>query len=384
MYASSLSDEEKVELLHVLQDKEYEYLTEQIHAQLTEEEELVDIDAMKWKRMAGAITMIDKPGNIHKVTPVRKLAWLAVAAAVFIMLSASLFFYKSTNSNLVAVRNKSEVKDILPGGNKAVLTLANGKKIILDNAKLGLLSDEHDVAVVKEDDGRLKIGTSSTESGNVDKYLQLTTPAGGKYNVVLPDGTRIWLNAESSIRFPTVFARLQREVEISGEAYFEVAKIPGARPGTALPFIVHTGQHTVEVLGTHFNINAYADESDIVTTLLEGKVKVTNGTAARFLKPGQQSIVNSTSAISIADADIEGTMAWKNNQFSFKNKDLEYVMRQVERWYDVKVEYGQNLPDIHFAGYISRDVPISNVLTMLHEISDLKFSLAKKMVRVEK
>jgi ferric-dicitrate binding protein FerR (iron transport regulator) len=189
----------------------------------------------------------------------------------------------------------------------------------------------------------------------------LTTPRGGQYEVVLPDGTRVWLNSNTSLTYPIIFQGKERHVELTGEAYFEVAK------NAAAPFFVKTQSQTVEVLGTHFNINSYADEKSVKTTLLEGRVKITgNGNRKTVsLKPGQQSINNLAIIYIINDADIEEAVAWKNGKFLFRNTDLQTVMRQLSRWYDVDVEYKGTVATKHYRGRISRNVTVSQVFEIL-------------------
>jgi ferric-dicitrate binding protein FerR (iron transport regulator) len=210
----------------------------------------------------------------------------------------------------------------------------------------------------------------------------MATPRGGQYRLVLPDGSRVWLNAVSSIRFPTAFTGQERKVEISGEAYFEVVKDP-SRPFRVLVRPAAGNRNMeVEVLGTHFNINAYQDEPAIKTTLLEGSVKVTNGTDHTMIRPGQQTqlSINGVTKV-IQDADVSEAVAWKEGRFQFNDTELKTIMRQVMRWYDVDLEYKGNVPDRYFTADISRNKTLSGVLTIL-KLSDVDFRLDGKKLTV--
>lgn len=306
--------------------------------------------------------------------PSRRL-WLRLAgtAAVLTALATGVYFFNASPPQSDAKRHaqhKAVVKnDILPGGNKATLTLANGKQITLDGAGNGKLAEESGIVITKTKDGQL-VYTISEKSG-VPQNGQLamntiSTPKGGQYQINLPDGSKVWLNAASSLRYPAVFTGHSRKVSLTGEAYFEVAKAPAS-----MPFKVQTAHQTVEVLGTHFNINAYTDEPGTKTTLLEGAVKVSlpeivKATIATevVLKPGQQSAI-SGERLNVNFVNTEAAVAWKNGMFRFKDADLQTVMRSVARWYDVEVDYEGNLPARQFSGEIHRNVNLSELLDIL-------------------
>jgi ferric-dicitrate binding protein FerR (iron transport regulator) len=206
----------------------------------------------------------------------------------------------------------------------------------------------------------------------------LTTPRGGQYEVMLPDGTKVWLNSASSLTYPVTFAGKERRVELTGEAYFEVAK------NTSSPFFVKTSGQTVKVLGTHFNINSYEDEKCVKTTLLEGSVVITSdgNKQAVNLKPGQQSVNKAASFDVINEADIDEAVAWKNGKFLFRNTDLQTVMRQLSRWYDVDVEYQGTIAERHYRGRISRNVPVSQVFEIL-KTSGINFIINGRTIIVK-
>lgn len=294
--------------------------------------------------------------NIH-----RKNKWFkyGVAASVLISIAIGAYFFAGKNSAKQIAKN-----DFTPGGNKAVLTLANGSKIVLNNAKNGILANQGNISVNKTHDGEIAYDASNgaqAETGTEPSYNTITTPKGGQYQVVLADGTKVWLNSVSSISFPTAFTGKERRVEITGEVYFEVAK------NKAKPFFVKGGNQLVEVLGTHFNINSYTDEPDVKTTLLEGSVKIVqlvNGGSA-LLRPGQQAINRSTGPIVVRDADIEQIVAWKNGLFQINDANIETIMRQAARWYDVDIQFEGKIPERKFSGKIKRDVKASEFLQML-------------------
>jgi len=295
----------------------------------------------------------------------RNLLWKKITAAAAILLLSIIgaFFYLNQPEKPFkkVVQKRPLHNDILPGGNKAVLTLANGKTIILDNAHTGILAKQGSTDIAKTKDGQViyKAPTDTRNDQNI-ALNTISTPTGGQYQVVLSDGSKVWLNAASSLRFPAVFKGKTRAVEIRGEAYFEVAK------NAAMPFLVKTGRSVVEVLGTHFNVMAYDNESFVKTTLLEGSVKVRSGNSVDFLKPGQQALLNAQGQTKIIeDVDVDDETAWKNGLFQFKDAGIETVMRQAERWYDVTISYEGKIPVKQFTGRISRNVKISELLNML-------------------
>lgn len=311
--------------------------------------------------------------SIYTQNKPAKHRWqLSVAAsAILVILTIGIYygFVHGSSKQVLAKQENSPVtikKDVRPGGNKAVLTLADGSIIILDSASNGMLSQQGNSQVQKLDNGLLAYTVNGKQITEKDAafYNTISTPRGGQYQVTLSDGTMVWLNAASSIRFPVVFAGADRKVEITGEVYFEVAR------NKNMPFKVKANASEIEVLGTHFNVNAYNDEASIKTTLLEGMVKVTVPTLAgnqqpKFLQPGQQSSINKEGRIQVFDdADTEEVMAWKNGRFQFKSSDLRSILRQIARWYDVDIEYKGNV-DLHFTGQLTRNQNVSKVFEKL-------------------
>jgi transmembrane sensor len=289
-----------------------------------------------------------------------KWAWRAAAAVLILTagLGSYRFLWGRRQERMAGVRAFSP-QDVSPGSNKAVLTLANGTSIMLDSAHSGKLTQQGGVSVIKLDSGRLAYALPDKKSNEV-LYNILTTPRGGQYQLTLPDGSRVWLDAASSIRYPTVFTGEHREVEMTGEAYFEIAK------NTRMPFVVKTGGTKTIVLGTHFNINAYEDEKTLITTLLEGSVKFVCGKEEKILHPGQQAVLDAaTRSFTVKDADTYQAVAWKNGQFDFDNKELPVIMRQISRWYDIDINFQSTYDSATFGGGISRQLNLSHVLRLL-------------------
>jgi transmembrane sensor len=310
----------------------------------------------------------------RRVSPVlkrdRASLWprMIAAAAVVIIISIGIHFYRNSGDSKTFVNTESR-GDVDPGGNKATLTLANGSKISLTNASNGELARESGISIVKTADGQV-IYKIMQKEGSVDplSYNKIETPVGGQYQVNLPDGSKVWLNSSSSIRYPVRFTGGERKIEITGEAYFEVSH------DASMPFRVVSAKQTVEVLGTSFNIMAYTDEMATSTTLIHGSVRVSQGEKSKVISPGQQTSVNDEN-INIKEADVEEAMAWKNGYFIFKSEDIHSIMRKISRWYNVKVEYNGDEIGKVFGGKISRSRKVSEVLKMLESTGSLHFKL---------
>jgi len=299
------------------------------------------------------------------------------AAAILIFVLAGAYFYYNRHAvqTQQITKNKPVKADIAPGGTKAVLTLADGSKLVLNNAKNGVLSTQAGTHVVKHD-SLISYKATKLSSRQVS-YNTITIPNGGQYQLILADGTRVWLNAASSLRFPTAFTGENRTVELTGEAYFEVAK------NKDKPFNVKTATQTVQVLGTHFNINAYSNEATVKTTLLEGSVKVFSANAVVMIRPGQQSVLINNGTFAVKDdLDTDEIVAWKNGLFQFNEADIQTIMRQIARWYDIDVEFKGKLPADLYRGKISRNVNVSQVLKIL-ELSGINFTIEGRKIIVK-
>lgn len=349
----------------------------------------------------------------HKV-PVVRTSWWKYAAAAIIILGLGAYLWTTQQQETPAVV-KTEVpvqNDVAPGGNKATLTLANGQKIVLDTLENGNVNMGSQQLLVKKD-GLLEYSRESSsvipsENSSVipsDRsvtpsersearnpvFHTLTTPRGGQFQLTLSDGTKAWLNAASSITYPTVFQGKERSVTITGEVYFEVAKDKKKK------FIVNVDdRQRVEVLGTHFNINAYKDERSINTTLIEGSIRLTPHPSpltknnlgnkrspvhtSLTLKPGQQGQLDNKRLSLAVHPDVEQAVAWKNGVLNFNNVSLEQAMRQIARWYDVEVVYEKGIPDVKFGGRLGSDLSLSQVTKAL-EMAGLQFRIeGKKLI----
>ena len=305
----------------------------------------------------------------------RKRWWYAAAAAVLIAGTFTVYQLSNKPNIKKETAGTGTIKqDVSPGGNKAVLTLSDGSTIILDSAANGNLANQGNVKVIKLD-GKLTYSGKEKGTGETS-YNTITTPRGGQYQLVLSDGSAVWLNAASSLKFPVAFGGKERKVEVSGEAYFEIAK------NSSMPFkVTILGKGEVEVLGTRFNINAYSDEEVVRTTLLEGSINVslTNGTSVRLL-PGQQAKMNNSISIQ-SNVDTDEIIAWKTGWFNFDHTDISSIMRQVSRWYDVDVVFQGQPGKKTFSGIVSRDNKISEVLKIM-EKAGVVFRIEGKQITV--
>jgi len=413
------------QLRQEITDEELQYLeawkaADSSHARVCEslndeEQLLADLLAMKqididgwWEKISAQVETIKKPVPIYR-------RWYAWAAAAAVLLTAGTITWKyrfvEKPVQTVTEHYKPASFNMLPGGNKATLTLWNGAVINVDNAANGKLAQYGNMNVVKTADGELKFeGTGFNKQADQQLWAawniispnnKLSTPRGGQYSLQLPDGSKVWLNAASSITFPTHFAASERRVAITGEVYFEVAErttgtnTENKDADNVKPFIVTIqtpgGKDlaTVEVMGTRFNIMAYSDEAAVKTTLLNGKVKISSGENNTFklLSPGQQAQIpqadnTAGEPIRVVDVeDLEAAFAWKNGYISLKNSDIRSIMRILSRWYNVEVGYEGKTPDYKFGGSIPRTANISTVIKTL-EYSGVHFKIDKNKIIV--
>lgn len=324
---------------------------------------------------------------------VRKIVkrW-AVAASIVLMMGLGtyvLFFNKPAKQDEI-VRTPVVPNDVkAPEANRAMITLADGRKIYLDSVGGGQLAVQSNVKLMKTTDGKIAYEGSST-SINVT-YNTLTNPRGSKViDMTLADGSRVWLNAGSSITYPVAFISNERKVTITGEGYFEIEASPNPSEGEGKrKFIVESRGVTTEVLGTHFNVNAYDDESDIKVTLLEGSVKVALASprndgqkSEKIIKPGEQVMASINGQLAIRkDADIEEVMAWKNGYFNFKSLNIEAIMKQISRWYDIDVSYDGNVGKETFSGIVKRNSNVSQVLEIIKQ-GGVEFKIERKKITI--
>jgi transmembrane sensor len=293
--------------------------------------------------------------------------WPAVAATILVIIGAGLYIHYHTERQSIAKLSNEIVNEVPPGTNKAILTLSNGSKIILDSAHKGTVANQGNSKIVKLDSGKLVYqSTNIGQPSTVVQFNTLSTPRGGQFQLVLPDGSRVWLNAATTLLFPSSFDGKERKVELSGEAYMEISKDP-SRPFKVR--INHGNQEEaeVEVLGTHFNIMADTDEVSVAATLLEGRIKIIMGGSEKTIQPGEQAkIMNHSDQIKIIkNIDLSAVVAWKNGRTFFKNADTRSIMRMISRWYDVDVVYQGKVPEGGITGGVSRNANLSDLLKVL-------------------
>jgi len=308
--------------------------------------------------------------------------YLYIAATAAFVIPMSLYIYQR---NQVKPVSTQLITKITPGGNKAVLTLANGSKISLTDVKNGEVANQSGIKITKSRDSQLVYQQSAVSSTAKEiTYNMIETPKGGQFQLILSDGTKVWLNAASSLRYPSAFGRGDRKVELVGEAYFEVAK------NAAKPFLVSSSKQVVQVLGTHFNINAYTNEPVVSTTLLEGSVKVISPftNTYKIIKPGQQSIIHrddtNNTGIKVKNIDPDEAVAWKNGYFMFEKEGLASILRKVSRWYDVEIEnpQGDKLDKLLFSGTLSKYSDVTKVLRKLELTESVHFKIIGRRIIV--
>ncbi|SEW37607.1 FecR family protein [Chitinophaga arvensicola] len=374
--AHTATEEELDELIGLVDNDTTSGSIDEVDAWLEAQhtQQLPVYDAARWRKVADDILGSDKlfpepvtksAGRVHIL---HRWGW---AAAIVLLLGAGTWLFRSYHQSKPAVMAiNSPQLDVDPGKNGAILTLADGSQLVLDSLGNGVVSRQNGTSIVLQS-STLQYSPGGA-TNNATEYNTITTPKGRQFEVILPDGTKVWLNAGSALQFPVAFNGKEREVQLNGEAFFEVA------PRAAQPFKVKVRQQlSVEVLGTSFNVNAYTNERHIATTLIEGAVRVslTNESGRTLvLKPGQQVQATAESMEMISGAAVEKAIAWKNGLFNFEGVGLREMMRQLERWYNLEVVYEGNVPDVKFFGEMSRSLKLADILTGL-ERSDVHFRL---------
>lgn len=316
-----------------------------------------------------------KEGLVFTLPKQRRSLWPYAIAASLLLTAGALYLLRSpsrtTSQPVAATQPKG---DIPPGGRKALLVLDDGRKIALENQHNGELQRAAGVTITKRDSGQIAYAAGA--SSTAGRYNTLITPAGGQYGLTLSDGTKIWLNAASSLRYPEAFGGAERVVELTGEAYLEVAH------NSAQPFLVRSAGQEVRVLGTRFNVRAYGDEDLTATTLVEGSIQLTNASGKKLLTPGQQGAVTRTGSITVRPADAEAALAWRNGKFMFRNAAIADVMKELGRWYGARVVYAGTV-GTHFNGEISRNLAASKVLSLLEKTGGVHFQIEDKTITVK-
>ncbi len=315
--------------------------------------------------------------GVKPLKPMSKI-WWSVAASLLILTTATYILRHHTGPvQTKPIPAKIVASVIVPGSNKAVLILGNGSKINLNQASNGRISQAGPVLIKKIKNGQLVY--ERTNAGNNEvSYNTIVTPKGGQYQVSLPDGTMVWLDAASSLKYPTAFTGPERHVELNGEAYFEVAK------NKNMPFTVTAGKVNIKVLGTHFNVSAYDDDPANKTTLLEGAVQLSKGDHKVMLIPGQQAVVdNTTQNIQLKTVNVEDAVAWKNGYFSFRKENIQSAMRKIARWYDVDVEFRGEVSNKFLGGTVSRTEDIGEMLSYLQLTGIANFKIIERRIIVK-
>ena len=372
--SGEITPEGKIMLLAMLDNPQY---SEEVNAILQENYDSVEVPAVSPELTKKFIDELRNKMNSSKTkepSVIGLFNWrkIAVAASVVVAIGigALVLFQKKDQSTVTVALKTTDDKN--PGKSGAILTLSDGSKIVLDSVGNGVLANQNNTVVSKKNGGLVYKASKNAQLA----YNTMTTPRARQYNLELSDGTKVWLNASSSIIFPTSFAANERRVILTGEAYFEVAK------DKKRPFRVAVNGMQVNVLGTHFNINAYDDEASVNTTLLEGSVLITEKTKKVLLKPGQQAQKQKSGAITVNDnVNLEEVMGWKNGVFYFENANLQTVLRQLSRWYDVDVVFEKGMSTRTFEGEIQRNLQLSQVLKIL-EKNKVHFKIDGNILRV--
>ncbi|WP_316837194.1 FecR family protein [Pedobacter nutrimenti] len=379
--SKTITEEEKIEFLDYVQDPFYTIVIKELISDAYENQtEPVKVNKEIKEKVLNSI--LSEEQYINHPPKLVKL-WPRVAAVIAVIVTVGLGVLINTHRPVEQnLPNAKLANEVTPEKNNATLTLANGEVIALDSAKLGSLASQHSIHIKKTTAG--DIHYTKDPSGNNDpaaavEYNEVATYRGGWFRVTLSDGTRVVLNAASSLSYPTQFNGRQRIVKLKGEAYFEVAK------DKKHPFIVTTDRQKVIVLGTHFNINSYGDEPTVNTTLLEGSVKVTDNVTSHseLLKPGQQSVLKNHQ-ISVRNVDTEEAVAWKNGYFMFNNEGITSIMRRISRWYNIEIIYNGPIPDDKFNGSVDRSGDISVILQNMELTNKVHFKMEGRRVTVSK
>jgi transmembrane sensor len=391
-----LTGKEQQELEELFQDSELQPVVQAELVRLMQEDAGVMGETANWEPVLQRVLSVDKTAGERSAVRMFRVGWQrwAVAAILLLLVGGGtvLFLARRKAGPAVAVGIAPATKVIVPGSNKAILTLANGQQVVLNDTQNGVIGQQGNTRVIKLDSGRLAYSSAAggvaagagagAGGGNGAAgmggplYNTITTPRGGQYQITLPDETKVWLNAESSLRFPTAFAGKDRSVQLTGEAYFEVAA------DKSKPFLVKAGSTETRVLGTHFNIMAYTDEGPVKTTLLEGVVSMGQETQSALLQPGEQGQFDSRKGIIATRAvNTRAVVAWKDGYYYFDRASMQSVMRQISRWYDVVIVYEGAVPKDEIVGKIPRTAEVSEVLHIM-ELIGIRFKIEGKKITV--
>lgn len=364
---------------------------EQLYLRLTQPvEDPVALRQMQAIDVESALTQLKQKRDGVRGQRRLRSRWMRTTAAVaaLVLLGGLSFLFYFTmihpgadGSNAVSARDEA----IVPGTNRATLTLADGSQVVLDDVAEGSIAEQAGIRVVKTADGKVRYEILSDHPLQDERFLEMhtiTTPVGGQYQIRLPDGSEVWLNASSSLTYPTQFTATERRVSLEGEGYFEVAKSTG-RDGMLKPFIVELPEQTIEVLGTTLNVKSYPEDLISKTTLITGSVRVSTGTHSIILRPGQQAHVNRDNEhLGVQEVDTDEIISWKNGYFAFQNERINSIMNEIARWYDVEVVYKTPVRQTTFEGSISKYSELAEVLEILELTGGCKFTIEGRRVTV--
>ena len=384
--ASEAECEELLQLISADETGEITKFIDNFHAGSTAAQPLPDFQSTYWANGAQEVLAALKnqepnpaETNIRRMSAYRKWSWAAAAAVLLTTGALYLFNNPKEVSKPANPQQPVAQQEVLPGKNGALLTLADGTQVVLDSLRDGVIATQQGSNAVLKNGA---LSYAGNDASGESRYNTLSTPRGRQFKLQLPDGSKVWLNAASSIRYPTAFAGNERKVEVTGEAYFEVAS------NATMPFRVNVSNRAnIEVLGTSFNVNSYENENNISTTLIEGAVKVSvdGSNRSAILKPGQQASIQdgSNNLAVLNDVDTDKIIAWKNGYFNFGKATLPEVMRQLERWYDIETVYEKGIPDIRFVGKMTRNITLNELFQIL-DSTGVSFRIEGKKLIVTK
>jgi len=386
-YLNNLCTTEEIEVLlrYFGQEKSADQLKKLIEQQLLAE---VSEDFEKNLEVQQVFTQTDEylkkillPKQNNFLVRILPYVRYAAVASVFVML-ATTFYLLNHHKPEQHPQEKQLVNDASPGTDKAILTLADGTSVELGTGDSETILKQSGIKITKTKDGMLVYEVKQQSANpNIMQYNELHTPNGAKYEVLLPDGTKVWLNASSTLRYPIAFASNERRVSLKGEAYFEVEKVTNNQK--RIPFYVETEGQLIQVLGTEFNVSAYADDLSIKTTLISGKVNVSQLTNQVVLNPGEQAMSSPSEALTVIKVNTEPIIAWKNGNFMFEDMDLKDILKQLSRWYNVEVEFDK-LPQTRYNMLISRNETLKSALNMLERTGNIKFQIVNNTIKINK
>ena len=368
-YLSGQASDQEQQLLK----EYYKRLDALSELELTEQEE----ETFQQTILQNIRARIDNAEQAEKLSTRRSYKIWYAAASILLVLSIGGYFYFNKIEPVAPPMAKTSGQEISPGSNKAILTLSDGKEIVLTNAADGVLASQGATKIIKKANGELAYKAENDAAGSSPQpvYNTLTIPRGGQYQVILPDGTKVLLNSASSLTYPAQFRGRQRNISLKGEAYFEVAK------NKTMPFVVKANGVQIRVLGTHFNISAYDDDATVKTTLLEGSVSINNGKATALLSPEQQGVAKiGLNAISVQKANLDEVMGWTKGHFVFADLSIKEVMKIVGRWYDIEVEYRGNVQTKRFGGTTSRYDNITELLDYMKITGGVNYRIQGRRV----